>query len=130
MTEQATRSLAEEATLLLDAVSGRLTQARENMAAGSRGEAAPVCPECGRATDSCTACPWCRMSTTLRSQRPEVTLALLDALDAAIVAVRAILPGPNSVPTGNPPAAADAADPAATGSRFPGSGAPQRIPIT
>ena len=114
MTEQGRGSLAEEAALLLDAVSGRLSQARETVDGGV--EVAPVCAECGRPGDSCTACPWCRIRTTLRSQRPEVTLALLDALAAAVTAVRAILPDGGADPSPTAPAA--------------GNTAPQRIPIT
>lgn len=107
--------LAQEAALLLNAVSQKLDAART--AAALRMEEAidiadgaepttPVCPECGRpdttATAGCTACPWCRLLAVVRGERPEVSLAVLDAASTLVRAVRDLIPeptAPQDVPT-------------------------------
>ena len=65
----------------------------QSLGAASRpAEGAPAGGSAGHAAD-CRWCPLCQAAAVLRGERPEVTVALADALTAAATALRSFAEG-------------------------------------
>ncbi len=55
-------------------------------------------PDHTAAAPACTSCPWCRLQTAWRQQRPEVTAALVEAASIAVAALQTVLHSPPLAP--------------------------------